>query len=92
MLRITETRSGERFVLKLEGRVSGDWVDEVNTSWRSAVASGEQKICVDLTDVSLVDGAGQALLTRMYRAGVRFATRGCVLRELIREIREMVES
>ena len=92
MLRITETRSGERFVLKLEGRISGDWVDEVNSSWRSAVASGEQKIWVDMTDVSLVDGAGQALLMRMYRAGVRFATRGCVLRELIREIREMVES
>jgi hypothetical protein len=47
---------------------------------------------VDLTDVWLVDGAGQALLTRMYRDGVRFMTRGCLLRELVREIREMVES
>ncbi|HEX2452174.1 MAG TPA: hypothetical protein VHI99_00635 [Vicinamibacterales bacterium] len=92
MLRITEQRAGERLILKLEGRISGDWVSEVDASWHSAVASGEQRICVDLTDVLLVDGAGQALLTRMYRAGVRFLTRGCVLRELIREIREMVES
>jgi ABC-type transporter Mla MlaB component len=92
MLRITEQRAGERLILKLEGRMSGDWVSEVEASWHSAVASGERSICVDLTDVWLVDGAGQALLTRMYRAGVRFLTRGCVLRELIREIREMVES
>jgi ABC-type transporter Mla MlaB component len=92
MLRITEQRAGERLVLKLEGRISGDWVTEVDTSWRSAVASGERSICVDLSDVSRVDSAGQALLARMYRAGVRFMTRGCVLRELVREIREMVES
>ena len=47
---------------------------------------------MDLTDVWLVDGAGQALLTRMYRAGARFMARGCVLREMVREIRAMVES
>jgi len=92
MLRITEQRTGERFVLKLEGRISGDWVSEVDASWHSAQASGERSICVDLTDVWLVDSAGQALLTRMYRAGVRFMARGCVLREMVREIRAMVES
>jgi ABC-type transporter Mla MlaB component len=92
MLRITEKRTGERFVLKLEGRISGDWVEAVDASWRSALASGERSICVDLTDVWLVDSGGQALLTRMYRDGVRFMTRGCLLRELVREIREMVES
>jgi hypothetical protein len=43
---------------------------------------------VDLSDVYLVDVAGQEQLTRMHRAGVRFMTRGCVMRELVREISE----
>ena len=88
MLRITEQHTGGRLVLKLEGRISGDWVSEVDASWHSAVAAGERSICVDLTDVWLVDGAGQALLARMHRAGVRFRSRGCVIPELVREISE----
>jgi hypothetical protein len=39
-----------------------------------------------LSEVDLVDLAGQEQLTRMHRAGVRFLTRGVVMRELVREI------
>ena len=89
MLRITEQRASDRLVLKLEGRFSAAWVDELDTCWRAAMRAHEAaSIWVDLTDVYLVDVAGQEQLTRMHRAGVRFVTRGCVMRELAREIAE----
>jgi len=87
MLRITELHLNGRLVLKLEGRFSAAWVQELDDCWRAAVAhSGSESVWVDLSDVSLVDLAGQAQLTRMHRAGARFLTRGCVMPELVREI------
>lgn len=89
MFRITEQRASGRFVLKLEGRFSADLVSELDACWRAAMetANGDS-IWIDLTDVDLVDRAGQEQLRRMHRAGVRFLTRGCFMRELIREILE----
>jgi ABC-type transporter Mla MlaB component len=87
MLRITEQRAPDRIVLRLEGRLSGDWVRQVDWSWRGADASGHgASIWIDLTDVCRVDAAGEALLARMHHAGVRFVTRGCAMRELVHEI------
>lgn len=89
MFRITEHRGCDRTVLKLEGRLSAACVSALDTSWRDAMQSGNaESIWVDLTDVLLVDIAGQEQLIRMHRAGVRFLTRGCVMRELVREISE----
>jgi anti-anti-sigma regulatory factor len=88
MLRITLQRATGRLVLKLEGQLTGDWVAEVDTSWRAAIRAGHEPIVVDLTDVCRVDAAGHRLLANMHRAGVQFVTRGCVMPELVREISE----
>ena len=92
MLRITEHHANGRLVLKLEGRFSAPWVSELDACWRAAVQSSEgQSIWVDLSDVCLVDDAGQEQLARMHRAGARFLTRGCVMPELVREISESAD-
>jgi anti-anti-sigma regulatory factor len=89
MFRITEQRAPDGLVLKLEGRFSAACVNELDGCWRDAVeSSGHGPIWIDLTDVHLVDLAGQQQLTRMHRAGVRFVTRGLLMRELVREISE----
>lgn len=89
MLRITKQERSGRVVLKLEGRFSAAWVNELEACWRAARDGAEdESIWLDLSDVHLVDVAGQEQLTRMYRAGVRFVTRDCVMRELVREISE----
>lgn len=89
MFRITEQRGDSRIVLKLEGRFSADAVGELEACWRAASEDGGgPSIWVDLTDVHLVDVAGQEQLLRMHRGGVRFLTRGCFMRELVREIAE----
>lgn len=79
-------------MLKLEGRFSAAWVNELDASWRSALESHESgSIWIDLSDVQLVDVAGQEQLTRMHREGARFLTRGVVMRELVREIAESAD-
>lgn len=89
MFRLTELQANGRTVLKLEGRITGALVKELDAAWRRAAdAPGHAAIRVDLSDVWLVDADGQALLARMHRGGVEFVTRGCEMRELVREISE----
>jgi len=74
-------------VLKLEGRCSRDVVGELEAGWQSARdQAGEHGICIDLSDVLVVDDAAREQLVRMHRAGARFVSRGCLMRELIRQI------
>ena len=92
MLRITEQYGNGRLVLKLEGRFSAPWVNELDACWRAAMAAQDGgSIWIDLSDVYVVDVAGQEQLARMHRAGVRFLTRGCVMPELVREISESAD-
>jgi hypothetical protein len=89
MLRITEQHANGRLVLKLEGRFSAPWIEELDACWRAALKTWDSgSIWIDLSDVYLVDVPAQEQLARMHRAGVRFLTRGCVMPELVREIVE----
>jgi ABC-type transporter Mla MlaB component len=91
MLRITQHLGHDECVLKLEGCLMGPWVPELAASWRTAT-SQDRRVRVDLTDVCHVDEAGRALMTMMYRAGVRFVATGFVMPELVREISQAVDS
>jgi len=87
MCRISAENQADRFVLKLEGCLSGAWVAELETSWRAAAETPEGRpIWVDLTEVYSVDDAGRQLLSRMARHGVGFVAKGCFMPELVREI------
>ena len=89
MFRITERRSHDRVVLKLEGRLCPTCVKELDACWQRAMeTAAANSIWVDLSDVQFVDIVGQQQLIRMHRAGVRFLTRGVVMGELVREISE----
>jgi len=87
MFRITEERSFDRLVLKLEGRFSADGIAELDACWHAAMETWDpESIWVDLCDVHLTDVAGEEQLARMHRAGVRFLTRGVFMPEVVREI------
>jgi hypothetical protein len=87
MLRVTRQDTPESIQLTLEGRLVGAWVDEANGAWQGVLdASLPVPVIVNLHDVSAVDSSGRALLLRMHQHGVVFDVRGCVMRELMREI------
>lgn len=87
MFRITTRIEDDEILLKVEGCLMREWVHELETCWITAVHDPRvRRIRVDLVDVWHVDAAGRALMTAMYRAGVGFVTKGCVMPELVREI------
>ncbi len=89
MLRVTTHMGADRVVLKVEGKLSHAWVREADASWRTVLAAANGRaIAVDLCDVYAIDDGGRELLTRMHRAGAQLMARGCVMREIVREIVE----
>ena len=84
MLRINPSDSSNHHViLRLEGRVAGPWVIEL---WKACekVLSDGQVLELNLADVSFVDPAGVALLTRVRTRGVQLADCSPFLKEQLK--------
>jgi anti-anti-sigma regulatory factor len=87
MFRVTTEDTADALLLKLEGCLSGAWVEALDACWSEATKTlNGRPIRVDLREVFWVDDAGRQLLTRMHQAGVGFMARGCFFSELVREI------
>lgn len=88
MLKITKHRDAgsESVSFKLEGRLAGPWVEELETCWRQTAANPQSRAVVDLTGVTFVDADGKALLTRMWQRGAELRAAGCLTRCIVEEI------
>jgi anti-anti-sigma regulatory factor len=87
MLRITIDESPLSVTLRLEGKLIGLWVEEVERCWRKVfVTLGPRTVLVDLSAVNFVDRAGRVLLTRMQSAGFRFEGSGPMSEYLMEQI------
>ena len=73
-LRITVSEDPESMTVRLDGRVTGAWVNECDRACRSILASlGSKKLRVDLRGVTHVDASGRRLLGEIHqRAGATF--------------------
>jgi len=72
MLRITVQDSGEITRFRLEGKLKGDWVRELERCWiHIRDVRPEMPLIVELSDVSFVDESGRSLLSRMVSQGAR---------------------
>ena len=96
MLRITANDNPRVLTLRLEGRLEGPWVHELELCWRSLL-NGEPKptVRVDLTGMTYIDAAGKARLTDMHEQGAEFIAGDCVTKAVVAEIvgeREKVHS
>jgi hypothetical protein len=86
MLKITLHDSSSEFRLKLEGRLGGPWVTELEQCWKTARSTTrDRKSIVDLREVDFIDPAGQALLARMREAGVELLVATPLIRALVDE-------
>ncbi len=83
MLRITIHNEAvvTRFIL--EGRLIGEWVQELERCWLTANAA---PLRIELTDVSFIDEPGQALLARMAAAGVTLRAVDVQMKAIVEEI------
>ena len=87
MLRITVEPELEMTTIRLEGRLTGPWVRELERVWleESRKTAGD-KITLDLSDLTAIDDAGRYLLTVMQRDGAHFVATTPLMRSLIEEI------
>jgi hypothetical protein len=87
MLRITADDKPRVLSFRLEGRLEGPWVEELERCWRALVArAGTPALRVDLTGVTFVDAAGRAQLTAMHRQGAEFTAEDCMTKAIVSEI------
>jgi anti-anti-sigma regulatory factor len=87
MLRITIENNSRATTFRLEGRLTGPWVEELERVWRSSIADPTVGcISVDLTDVTFVDEEGKKLLEQMYSQGAKLKTSRCATRRIVEEI------
>jgi anti-anti-sigma regulatory factor len=86
MLRITTSETQDLLLLKLEGRVTGPWVNELRQTWLgTASAFGSKAVHVDLSAVSFADANGCELLRQIRKAGAMLLGGSGFLRQILWE-------
>ena len=87
MLRMTIITESDRTVLKAEGKLSGPWVQELDSCYRK-VRDGFHvgPVIVDLTNVGFADDAGKELIGRLHECGVEVSVAGPLMTAIMSEI------
>jgi hypothetical protein len=71
MLRITVVESSKIAVtLRVEGRITGPWVEELRTACNMHTFPDEVQLSLELADISFADAEGIALLRELRNRGV----------------------
>lgn len=86
MLRISWDQEASPARLRLHGKVSGPWVEELERVWDEIRTKGPHLI-VDLTEVTFVGRDGRQLLGEMLRQGAELQS-GPLMRFTIDRIRQ----
>ena len=90
MLKITTLTHAESTTLRLEGRLAGPWVQELERCWESTVGTmTTQPLSVDLSAVTYVDVEGKTLLKKMHQQGATLVASGCLTRCIVNEIAQV---
>lgn len=86
MLKITVKQAGSAETWELEGKLSGDWVKELERCWKERRSPAGVALQVHLKAVTYIDAAGKHLLTEMHVRGVEIRGGGCMTRAVVEEI------
>jgi len=83
MLRITTAENDGLTRFRLEGKLKGDWVRELEHCWISASnGDPERQFSIELSNVDFVDESGRALLGRMVSHGARLEAQSNLMMSL----------
>ena len=86
MLKVTIKQADSAETWELEGKLSGDWVKELERCWKERSSPAGVSLQVHLKAVSYIDAAGKRLLTEMHGRGVEIIGCGCMTRAVVEEI------
>lgn len=87
MLRIDSLNENELTTLRVEGKLVGPWVRELERCWQKAVAERPSQIVrINLSAVGFIDSQGKQLLCRMHKQGAELVPTGCFMKSIVDEI------
>ena len=86
MLKVSIMQAESSETWELEGKLSGDWVKELERCWRDRPSPAGSSLQINLKAVSYIDAAGKQLLAEMYERGVEIKGCGCMTKAVIDEI------
>jgi hypothetical protein len=87
MLKVTVEERGDRVVFRVEGKLRGPWVIELERCWRSTASRMNGKsFSLDLDGVTFVDDQGKTLLTEMNSAGVELIANEWIVRSTVEQV------
>lgn len=87
MLKITTLLNAKSTVLRLEGRLAGPWVQELERCWDSTVGTPiDHPLSLDLSAVTYVDSDGKDLLKKIHGQGAKLVASGCLTSCIVNEI------
>ena len=87
MLRVTVNTAPECVTLKLEGKLAGALVHEVEACLERVLAGESMpEVRLDLIGVTMIDQAGKAFLAAAHARGARFIASGCLMRAIVAEL------
>ena len=87
MLRITVLEERGRATLKLEGNLSGPWVNELERCWQETIFCPEH-IVIDLSQVRQFDAGAKSLLLAMHVAGSQLIGEGPLTSYIVQDIQQ----
>ena len=86
MLRVTIKKENAVETWDLEGKLSGEWVSELDRLWKQRSPQPGITTEVHLKAVSYIDPAGKQLLAEMRAQGAEIKGCGCMVRAFVEEI------
>jgi hypothetical protein len=86
MLKVTMKHADLAETWELEGKLSGEWVRELERCWKERPSPAGVSLQVHLKAVSYIDAAGKQLLTEMHGCGVEIRGCGCMTKAVVEEI------
>ena len=85
MFRVNKVAEPSQTVVTIEGQLSGDYIEAVETCCDQAISEGKP-VQLFLRDVSTIDQGGRALLCRLAAKGVHLLASGVYTSYLVRTL------
>ena len=89
MLKITTQTDARIITLKLDGKLTSPWAEELDRYWQDVPGSQRKTMLVDLTGVTFIGPEGKTILARMWRQGATFRAAGCLNTSILEEIMDL---
>jgi hypothetical protein len=88
MLKITSYNERRATTFKLEGKLTGEWVNVLRNHWKRAILTmNGSRLCIDLAGLTWLDDAGRELLGEMHRDGAELLAANLLMDGVVAEIR-----